>query len=152
VHGIGGGRYDQVTDRLIARHFRLAPSAFAVTTATLYFPGAVGRSRVCLSCVAQEGHRLRHGLLGTKKSGILSQIESMPRRSMQRLLAFQNMHAALTAAAVENPKIAEWERQSREAEERDREDEVIFDRELFYAMQTRERLVGMIERYEREFA
>jgi hypothetical protein len=146
VHGIGGGRYDQVTDRLIARHFKLAPPVFAVTTATLYFPGAVGRSRVCVSCLAQEGHRLRHELLGEKKRGILSQIEAMPRRSMQRLLAFQNMHAALTAAAVENPKLIDWERRSHEAEERDREDEVIFDRELFYAMQTRERLVDMIER------
>ena len=34
----------------------------------------------------------------------------------------------------------------------DREDKVIFDRELFYAMQTRERLAEMIERYQRAFA
>jgi len=27
IHGIGGGRYDQVTDRLIARHFGIAPPA-----------------------------------------------------------------------------------------------------------------------------
>ena len=64
VHGIGGGRYDQVTDALIARHFDLEPPRFAVTTATLYFPGAAGRTRACMACVMQEGHRLRHNVLG----------------------------------------------------------------------------------------
>jgi hypothetical protein len=58
----------------------------------------------------------------------------------------------LSAAAVENPKLREWEQRYRETEQRDREDEVIFDRELFYAMQTRERLAGMIERYQVAFA
>src|SRR5581483_2999305 len=37
VHGIGGGRYDQVTDLLIEKHFHLAAPRFAVTTATLFF-------------------------------------------------------------------------------------------------------------------
>jgi hypothetical protein len=55
VHGIGGGRYDQVTDALIARHFGLEPPRFAVTTATLQFPGAVGATRVCMECVMQDG-------------------------------------------------------------------------------------------------
>src|SRR5206468_798690 len=35
VHGIGGGRYDQVTDQIIATHFGMEPPKFAVTTATL---------------------------------------------------------------------------------------------------------------------
>ncbi len=45
VHGIGGGRYEQVNDRVIQRFFGIEPPAFSVTTATLYFPEAVGRRR-----------------------------------------------------------------------------------------------------------
>ena len=41
IHGIGGGRYDQVTDRLLLRHFKIGPPHFAVATGTLFFPGAV---------------------------------------------------------------------------------------------------------------
>lgn len=151
VHGIGGGRYDQVTDRLIARHFQLDPPAFAVTTATLFFPGAVGRSRVCLSCIAQEGHRLKHRLLGDRKRDMLGEINALPRRSVQRSLAFHRMHAALTSAATVNPSMRQWQAHYRDAERRDREDEAIFDRELFYAIQPRQRLVDMIGKYVSEF-
>ncbi len=151
IHGIGGGRYDQVTDRLIARHFNIDPPVFAVTTATLFFPGVLGRSRECLSCIAHEGHRIKHGLLGQQKSQILSQLNALPRKSIQRLMVFQNMHGALSAATIDHPKIAEWEQRYRDAEQRDREDSVIFDRELFYAIQSRERLSAMIDRYNSEF-
>ena len=63
VHGIGGGRYDQVTDQVIEKFIGVPAPAFAVTTATLLFPTAVGRMRPCLPCLAHEGHRLRHALL-----------------------------------------------------------------------------------------
>jgi hypothetical protein len=38
LHGIGGAKYDQVTDRLIERFFGLAPPAIQVLSATLYLP------------------------------------------------------------------------------------------------------------------
>ena len=38
VHGIGGAKYDQLTDTLVARFFRLAPPAFLVVSATLHLP------------------------------------------------------------------------------------------------------------------
>jgi hypothetical protein len=151
IHGIGGGRYDQVTDRLIAKHFGLCPPRFAVTTATLLFPGAVGKTRVCLSCFAQEGHRLKHGILGEAKRPILENLRSLPRRSVQRSLAFHSMHSAIGAAGANHPTIRDWEARYRDAEHQDREDEVVFDRELFYAIQPRERLGQMIEKYEAEF-
>jgi hypothetical protein len=151
VHGIGGGRYDQVTDRLIFRHFGLTPPKFAVTTATMFFPGSIGRTRVCLSCVAQEGHRLKHNLLGGRKREILGQIESLPRKSVQRSLAFHNMHGALSAAAVDSAELRDWKSRYVDAQQRDRDDEVIFDRELFYAIQPKDRLMEMIEKYNRAF-
>jgi hypothetical protein len=45
VHGIGGGKYDQLTDELIREFFLLEPPAFMVLSATLYLPvnsGAAG--------------------------------------------------------------------------------------------------------------
>jgi hypothetical protein len=38
IHGIGGGKYDQLTDELIRRFFSLEPPPFMVLSATLYLP------------------------------------------------------------------------------------------------------------------
>jgi hypothetical protein len=145
VHGIGGGRYDQVTDRLLVSHFQIDPPRFAIATGTLYFPGAVGRSRVCMPCVQQEGHRLKHDILGPRKREIVAGINAMPRKSMQRLLAFHNLHGALSAASVNHPALKEWSARFDLTQKHEREELVIFDRELFYAMQTKDRLTGLIE-------
>jgi hypothetical protein len=38
MHGIGGGNYDQVTDRIIERFFGIAPPGFMVLSGTLHLP------------------------------------------------------------------------------------------------------------------
>jgi len=38
IHGIGGGKYDEVTDAIIADYFGLAPPAFQVLSATVHLP------------------------------------------------------------------------------------------------------------------
>jgi hypothetical protein len=38
IHGIGGAKYDEMTDRIIARFFRLEPPPFMTLTATLHLP------------------------------------------------------------------------------------------------------------------
>lgn len=38
LHGIGGGKYDELTDVLVERFFGLAPPRFLVVTATLHLP------------------------------------------------------------------------------------------------------------------
>src|SRR5437870_5319562 len=38
VHGVGGGRYDRVTDAVIREYFGIEPPAYAATTATLHLP------------------------------------------------------------------------------------------------------------------
>ena len=151
VHGIGGGRYDQVTDRLIARHFKLEPPTFCVTTATLYLPQALGRERVCVPCVVHAGHRLRHSVLGRRKLELVEEISALPRRSPQRQLVFQAMHNQLDAAALKHPALAHWRDVLEETKIRAREEQTLFDRELFYAMQPRERLLKLIKRYDDAF-
>jgi hypothetical protein len=56
------------------------------------------------------------------------------------------MHGKL-AAAARHPDILRWEREREAAEAREQEERVVFDRELFYAIQPEDRLARMIERY-----
>jgi hypothetical protein len=147
VHGIGGGRYDQVTDRLIRRHFGVEPPKFAVTTATMYFPDALHRPRVCVPCVLHEGHRLKHALLGPGKLEFVRRIESLPRRSPQRSATFAAMHRELDDAARTSDTIARWNVKLQETLGAQKQEQALFDRELFYGIQSRERLDEMIRSY-----
>lgn len=151
VHGIGGGRYDQVTDRLSVRHFGIEPPKFSVTTATLYFPDAVGRSRACLPCLMQEGHQLKHRVLGGEKMRMVERIASLPRRSPQRSMAFSEMHHRRSAAVLQDPRVKAWENRLREATQQSADDQSLFDRELFYGIQPRERLERVIQNYRERF-
>ena len=38
LHGIGGGKYDQLTDGILSEYFGIAPPPFAVATSTLHLP------------------------------------------------------------------------------------------------------------------
>jgi hypothetical protein len=147
VHGIGGGQYDQVTDRIIASHFNLRPPAFAVATGTMYLPEAVGRARACVPCVEQEGHRLKHALLGERKQEYVRRIAAAPRGSAERYAAFADMHRQLSAAVMTDPRMRQWSDRLRETREREQEEASLFDRELFYALQPRERLEEMVARF-----
>jgi len=44
IHGIGGARYDQITDELIRRWMGLEPPGFLVLSGTLYLPIGQGRA------------------------------------------------------------------------------------------------------------
>jgi hypothetical protein len=151
VHGIGGGQYDQVLDDLISRYFGIEPPWFSVTTATLYFPDAVGKARVCLPCLVQEAHRRRHGVLGQEKMRLVEQIAASPRRSAERSSLFHDMHAKLSAATA-LPQIKAWEQRIRQAEQESQEQRMLFDRELFYAIQPHDRLEALIDRYRAGFS
>jgi hypothetical protein len=148
VHGIGGGRYDQVTDQLIAVQYGIEPPAFAVTTATMFFPAALQHQRVCLPCLKQKGHRLKHNLMGARKRELAGQIAALPRGSTQRSMRFFEMHRELSAAAQRSDELQRWERELHEMQQREKLEQVLFDRELFYAMQSAQRLAEMVERYE----
>lgn len=143
VHGIGGGRYDQVTDRLIAGHFRLPPPKFAVSTATLFFPTAGQQERVCLPCLQQEGHRLKHNALGERKREMVAAIAAAPRRSLERSRAFSEMRQALTTAARE--PLLKWQQRLADAKATAERQAQVFDRELFYPIQPADRLQKLID-------
>jgi hypothetical protein len=152
VHGIGGGRYEQVNDRIIQRFFGIDAPAFCVTTATLYFPAVVGRQRICIPCLAHEGHRLRHAVMGPAKMEMVGQIQGLPRRSTQRQQIFSQMHTRRAEAVRVHPSIRTWQQRMDDAIRQSADERGMFDRELFYAIQPRERLEGLIGKYGEAFA
>jgi hypothetical protein len=103
-----------------------------------------------VNCVLQEGHRLKHSLLGERKRELVEQIAAAPRHSPERYSAFAAMHRELSAAAVNHPKLAEWEQLLSDTRVRESEESAIFDRELFYALQPRERLESMVATFARK--
>lgn len=145
IHGIGGGLYDQVSDRLIRSYFRLEPPGFAVATATLFHPAAVGRERACLPCLKHKGHRLAHRVLGEAKGRWLAKIEAAEGFHARREI-FEAMHARRQARLREDPAFLAWEREMARARRRLEEEAELFDRELFYAIQPADRLAGLIDR------
>jgi hypothetical protein len=151
VHGIGGGQYDQVLDKLIARHLGIEPPRFSVTTATLYFPQAVNQPRACLPCVVHEGHHLKHNLLGESKQQWVQAIAAEPRGSRERQTLFFEMRDRLESAAASNPTLSDWAKRLEEMQRQAQQERVLFDRELFYAIQPEDRLSEMVEKYRTAF-
>lgn len=133
VHGIGGAKYDEMTDRIIAQFFGLRPPPFLMATATLRLPvGAAGRSpgadvsrlRHSLRDLAYNPDRHSEDVPGTlasqkleliaaqraAKSGELSRSERRARRgeNRRRYLAFRELRSKLAqCAAGEREAIAE---------------------------------------------
>jgi hypothetical protein len=149
VHGIGGALYDQVTDTLITSWYGCPPPAFSVATATLYLPQAEGRERTCVECLSLEGRRLRDGALGERKTQLIREIQLLPRRSTQRAMLYSQMHRELDDAVQVDPRIADFMQRFEQARQRYSEDQLFFNRELPYTVQSRERLERLISRIDR---
>jgi hypothetical protein len=61
IHGVGGGRYDQVTDDVIRRYFGVEPLAFAVASMTMYLPlGARVVTNEDVEAASMALNRMRH--------------------------------------------------------------------------------------------
>ncbi len=61
IHGVGGGRYDQVTDDVIRRYFGVEPPAFAVGSMTEYLPlGAHAVTDDEVEAASMALNRLKH--------------------------------------------------------------------------------------------
>ena len=144
VHGIGGGHYDQVLDAILRDHLDLEPPTFAVASATLFHPDAGTRERVCLNCLDQRGHRLRHDVLGDDKQTWLAKIGAT-RDGLERRRLFDAMHDLRHQRLATDDRYAAWRRDRDEAVVKQGRDAAYFDRELFYGLQPTGRLAGLLE-------
>ncbi len=104
IHGTGGGVYDKVTERwfdLWLGERRLAPATVVSATRWLDLGIEVVPEREVARVVA-EGHRARHdpALVGDAEAGeqkleIVRQIETLPRKSVERAEAYFRLHTLL---------------------------------------------------------
>lgn len=61
IHGVGGGRYDQVTDAVMARYFEIEPPRYVVASMTLHLPlGAHVVTDEEVAAAEQRLHVLKH--------------------------------------------------------------------------------------------
>jgi len=151
IHGIGGGRYDQITDRFVQKFFRVTPPSFAVATATLLFPTAIGRTRLSLPSIIQQGHKIKHSLSGDRKRKLVDAIAREPRRSQERSLIFQTMHSELAGDISKGDAMTRWREMLERCKKQHIDEQILFSRELFYALQPRTRLSDIIDSYRSRF-
>ena len=63
LHGIGGGKYDELTDAIVGRFFGVAPPEFAVVTATRRLPVAAAAKAIPhVDAARHDEHAARHHL------------------------------------------------------------------------------------------
>ncbi len=144
IHGIGGGHYDQVSDRILDGYFGIAAPGFCVATATLFHPEALKRQRVCLPCLKRIGHRIAHASLGSDKAAWLRRIDATNGFHEKRRI-FDAMHEARRRSLEHDAKWHAWLHRLSDAQRRLETETEIFDRELFYLVQPRDRLVTLID-------
>jgi len=91
LHGIGGAKYDQVTDRLIERFLGLQPPGILVLSATLYLPVAAPRG------AAEQARALRRELRDLVFHAELAMDPPLPREARDLVRAKQQwVHAPQT--------------------------------------------------------
>lgn len=134
LHGIGGAKYDQVTDALIGRFFGLRPPGYMVLSATLHLP--VGRAHQPTADERSIDRQLRDlafhperhlapqalpeasgdpaTLVAEKQRWIHT--PPSPENGRQRYLAFRRLNQALQPwVAAQRERLAQQRLESREA-------------------------------------
>jgi hypothetical protein len=85
IHGLGGAKYDQLTDALIQRFFGLEPAAFLTVSGTLYLP--VPRPTVGEQDLRRLDRQLRDLHFGPERFLDASQAPPADRQALGELIA-----------------------------------------------------------------
>ncbi len=93
VHGVGGGRYDRVTDGVIRRFFGIVAPPFAVASMTVYLP--LGGHMVAPEELAEAKARLNR--LEHNPDAMLPQVDFDSAEEQERALALVTEKTALVA-------------------------------------------------------
>ena len=145
LHGIGGGHYDQVLDRLLQSYFGLEPPTFAVASATLLHPEAVGYAPLDLPALRRRGHALRHAVLDDEKQSWLARMNAVDGFFAKRDV-FEAMHDRRRELLVRDADYSKWQRDMAMAKKQLAWEGELLDRELSFTLQPAERLRAMIDR------
>ncbi len=80
IHGVGGGRYDRVTDGVIRRYFGVEPPELAVASLTLYLP--IGAHLVTDEEIARASERLNR--LAHNPDALIGDVDFKDSRERER--------------------------------------------------------------------
>jgi len=103
IHGLGGARYDQVTDKVLKRFYNLTPPAFAVASATMLLPLAklppAQQLKDQLIAIQQQQRDLRYNPqrhLSDEETRQLSPLLDDRRREIERSDQLRKNHSPST--------------------------------------------------------
>jgi hypothetical protein len=118
MHGIGGAKYDQVTDRLVETFFGLGPPKFMVLSATLYLP--VPRPQVRPDSLVELRRELRdlnyhaetylhaNGLLNGRASAGAESLVEEKQRWIDTPVTPENAYSRWSALRRINDELQAW--------------------------------------------
>lgn len=86
LHGIGGAKYDEVTDAIIRRSMNIAPPSFLTATATVKLPLDFPRTTAAELQVAQhEARELRYHAQQYTHNGVADELVARKRQLLQEI-------------------------------------------------------------------
>jgi len=97
IHGVGGGRYDSVTDGVCRRYFGIEPPAFVVASITMYLP--LGAHAVTDEEIATAKDRLNR--LDHNPDALLGEVEFDSADERAAAIGFAQEKTRLVAAIAE---------------------------------------------------
>jgi hypothetical protein len=154
LHGIGGAKYDQVTDEIIRTFFGVTGPAFATVSATLRLPVvAPARDAISLQQWRQQLRELRFHPERFVESNGAADLVAAKRRWVETPKSPQNAaqrHAAIVAAnQALQPLVAplreQLEQQCNEAQHRKRAEAILQSREYSFCLYPRRHFDKLID-------
>jgi hypothetical protein len=164
IHGVGGAKYDQITDQVIRLFFGVEPPSYACVTATVHLPLPVHRVMPAdrlnswrlvrdltynpQRCIAgSRGGRAE--LIADRERAIAESVRlgrEEPDRHAARRIVYQTirrLNAAILAGEPE--KLGQAERRFAEVEEGLAHNRIAMSREWFFALYPMERLAALCQ-------
>jgi hypothetical protein len=164
IHGIGGAKYDRITDTIIREYYRVEPPAFGCVSATLLMP--LPRTPVtdeerfaaqrAVRDVRYQPERWASGLpeagpqLEQRRAAIAESDRlrrTAPGRHDARRDVFERIRTLNDRILAGHPDVEQAARRALDAlEHRRRQDRLAASREYFFALLPRDKLAGLCER------
>lgn len=161
VHGLGGERYDRITERWLGAWLSrtLAPTTMATATMRLRVPGC-WPSPEEIARAAWAAHRARHdpGMLGdgaraARKRELMASIDAAPARSAPRAEVFNRLHELLQESERANAAaLAELDARAAAMRARAGEAVIAADRTWAFPLYEPEQLAALQREIEERFA
>jgi len=109
IHGMGGARYDQLTDRIIEKFFGIQPPPLGFASATLHLPFqgiAQGLDQPCDQAIAEWQQRLRAGQ-SSPETALAIGADELPAEQLLEYARLKAEKQALLASIP--PKGEKWQ-------------------------------------------